>query len=384
MSDFSIPFLYVVPAAQSALPTTGSTDALTPGQLGFFRNDYSIANAGNVAAAPYFYVAQGRRADIGKIMGSKRSDKIKGGTGGNVIEFYKSIGSPTAANQITEISGFSVKCGEKVTLTLRAHSSYIETAFYNGYTKSVSVNAPCCDCGEDPCTEVDVPALIDSIIEELNKKMPGQNADNVSLSTFFTFQRIGYDSNAKLVIIGKPLTKYGQPCDVAAFPFEYDRMWFKAFFYKAPATSADFIVPDACEQVATVTTVQDSFYPLNTSEEIKQMEINHHSYEVSQFKHLFRMDGYNPTFNSLVADGQSYSLYYVKFSELDRDAYNWGDYIPLTSSIIIAVVAGSAMDTAVSAFLTAALGTIPTYSSPKTTSTTTTVAPPTTTTTTTI
>ena len=174
MSDFSLTTVFVIPVGQTTLPSSGSTQDLTAGQLGLFRNDYSIASAANIAAAPYFYIAQGR--DNTYLQGSKRSDKIKGcpsgsGCKSNVTEWYKVSGCSTAATQVTDVSGWDVKCGDIVTLTLRAHSSYIETLYFNGFTRSVTVQAPCCDCGGDPCDTVDVPALIDISSEERRLKV---------------------------------------------------------------------------------------------------------------------------------------------------------------------------------------------------------------------
>ena len=232
-------------------------------------------------------------------------------------------------------------CGEIVTLTLRLHSSYIDTLYFNGLTRSVTVNAPCCDCGADPCTTVDVPALIDSIIAKLEECAPGNNPDNICLTNFLTFKRVGADASAKLVIIGKPLTKYGQPCDVAAFPFEYDLMRFSTFVYSGPATTADFIVADNCNIVATATVVQEASLPRGTADEIKQLEKNFYSYQAGYLKHLFRMGGYNQNFESYVQDGVIYDTYYIKFFEIDRSAYQWGDYIPQDQTVIIAVPTGT-------------------------------------------
>ena len=128
MADFSLTTLFVVPVGNS-LPSSGSTQNLLAGQVGFFASDYTVANAGNIANSPYFYVAQGRVNTY--LQGSKRSDKIAGplNSGGNgksnVTEWYKATGCPTAANQVTEVGGWTVKCGDVVTLTLRAHSSYM-------------------------------------------------------------------------------------------------------------------------------------------------------------------------------------------------------------------------------------------------------------------
>jgi len=382
MADFSLTTLFVVPVGNS-LPSSGSTQDLTAGQFGIFRSDYSVANAGNIAAKPYFYLAQGRTNTY--LQGSKRSDKIAGCIDGtcksNVTEWYKVSGCPLPATQVTDVSGWNVQCGDIVTLTLRAHSSYLDTLYFNGFTRSVTVQAPCCECGGDPCVNVDVPALIDQFIFQLTLQAPGNNPDNINFNDFYQFQRIGNDANAILRISGKPLTKYGQPCDVAAFPWEYDRMWFRTFVYSGPATTADFIVADACNIVADAQVTQRASYPSGTSDEIKQLEKNYYSYQAGYLKHLYRMAGYNENFESWVSDGTTYDTYYIKFNEYDKSAYSWGDYIKEDSMVIIA--APQALSAAIQAVLEAGLGLVADDNAcVSTTSTTTTVWPTTSSTTT--
>ena len=337
MADFSLTTLFVVPVGQTTFPSSGSTQNLTAGQVGIFSNTYAATNT--PGDFPYFYIAQGRVNTY--LQGSKRSDKISGCLEGscksNVTEWYKVTGCPTAATQVTDVDGWNVKCGDIVTLTLRAHSSYIDTLYFNGFTRSVTVQAPCCDCGGNPCDTVDVPALIDAFILKLNQHAPGINPDNISFSTFFQFQRIGDDANAILRISGKPLTKYGQPCDVAAFPYEYDRMYFRTFVYSGPATTADFIVADNCNIVANAVITQRASYPDGTSDEIKQLEKNFYSYQAGYLKHLYRMVGYNENFESWVSDGTTYDTFYIKFNEFDKSGYSWGDYIKEDSMVIVAV-----------------------------------------------
>jgi hypothetical protein len=376
MADFSLTTLFVVPVGNT-IPSSGSTQNLTAGQVGIYLNTYAVATAGNIAAAPYFYVAQGRTNTY--LQGTKRSDKI---AQERVTEWYKVTGNPVAANQVTQVGNFSVKPGEVVTLTLRGFSSYINTLYFNGFTRSVTVNAPCLECGGDPCTDVDVPALIDSLILKLEARAPGNNPDNISFSTFYQFQRIGNDANAKLVISGKPLTIYGQPCDVAAFPWEYDRMWFRTFIFSGPATTADFIVADPCNNVADVVVTQRSSYVSGTSAEIIQLEKNFYSYQAGYLKHLYRMVGYNENFESWVSDGTTYDTLYIKFNEYDRSAYNWGDYIKEDSTVILAIPQADTQDFL--DILEPALGLVTDDSGPitSTTSTTTTVWPSTSTTTT--
>lgn len=383
MADFSLTTLFVVPVGNS-LPSSGSTQDLTAGQFGLFLSDYTVANAGNIAASPYFYVAQGRVNTY--LQGSKRSDKISGCPSGsscksNVTEWYRVTGCATAANQVTKVGGWTVKCGEVVTLTLRAFSAYIETLYFNGFTRSVTVQAPCCDCDGNPCETVDVPALIDQIIYQLELRAPGTNPDNISFNTFYQFQREGDDENALLVISGKPLTVYGQPCDVAAFPFEYDRMWFRTFVYSGPATTADFIVADRCNFVAEPVITQRASYAYGSSAEIQQLEKNFYSYQAGYLKSLYRMVGYNENFESWVTDGTTYDTFYIKFNEYDKSAYQWGDYIHEDSTVIIA--APQNLSAAIESVLEAALGTVVDDTTCiTTTSTTTTIWPSTSTTTT--
>jgi hypothetical protein len=386
MADFSLTTLFVVPVGQVTLPSAGSTQNLTAGQVGVFTNTYALATAGTIAAAPYFYIAQGRTNTY--LQGSKRSDKIAGslnvGGKANVTEWYKVAGCATPSNQVTDIKNFHVGCGEEVTITLRAQSSYIDTLYYNGYTKSVTVTAPCCACdGGDPCVDVDVPKLIDAFIAKFAQRAPGINSDNVTFSNFYQFQRIGNDADAILRISGKPLTKYGNPCDVAAFPYEYDRMTFRTFVYSGPATTADFIVADTCNIVADANITQRASYATGSSDEIAQLEKNYYSYQAGYLKHLYRMAGYNQNFDSFVAAGSTYDTYYIRFNEIDKAAYNWGDYIPEDSTVIIAAVSGGAFATALQAVLVAALGAVASDNACViTTSTTTTVWPTTSTTTT--
>jgi hypothetical protein len=412
MADFSLTTLFVVPVGQTALPSSGSTQNLTAGQVGIFNNLYATVDATTINDFPYFYVAQGRTNTY--LQGSKRSDRIAGGAsvltgsaqtirpnGSNVTEWYKVSGCPTAANQITDVTNFTVQCGESITLTLRAHSSYIDTLYFNGFTRSVTIQAPCCGCDENPCADVSDNTIIDLLIAKLEASSniygpdglagnAGINPDNISFNTFYTFENVG---GTILRITGKPLTQYGQPCDIAAFPFEYDRMSFRTFVYAGPATTADFIVADACNFVAQPIITQRASYATGTSAEIAQLEKNFYSYQAGYLKHLYRMNGYNENFETYVSGGVTYDTYYVKFNEYDKSAYQWGDYIQEDSTVIIAApnaatvistgpTVYSTISAAIDTVLVAALGAVVDQGSPCITTTTTssTAAPSTTTT----
>ena len=379
MADFSLTTLFVVPVGNT-LPSTGSTQDLTAGQFGIFRANYSVATDLNITTNnPYFYVAQGRTNTY--LQGSKRSDKIAS-DGSNVTAWYTVTGSPVAANQVTDISNWTVTPGTDVTVTLRAFSSYLSTLYFNGFTRSVTVKGECLACGGDPCADVDVPALIDSLILKFREQAPGDNPDNITFNDFYQFQRIGNDQDAILRISGKPLTIYGQPCDIAAFPWEYDRMYFRTFVYPGPATTADFIVADNCNQIATPEVTQRASYIAGTSGEIKQLEKNFYSYQAAYLKHLYRMNGYNENFESWVSDGTTYDTYYIRFNEYAKNAYVWGDYITEDSTVIIAAPQSLAQD--IEDILVAALGAPANESGTivSTTTSTTTVWPSTSTTTT--
>jgi hypothetical protein len=356
MADFSITTLFVVPVGQTALPSSGSTQDLTAGEVGLFDNKYALATAGNIGDAPYFYIAQGRENTY--LQGSKRSDKIKGGVGGNVVEYYKVQGNPVAKNQITEVSDLKVKPLNEISLTIRAHSSYIDTLYFNGWTKSVTLPKECLECGGDECAEVDPEQVVDALIEKLEQSASGINPDNIGFKTFFTFSKVGTGASTKLVVEGKPLTKYGEPCDISAFPFEYDRLFFEVFIYDGPDTSADFIASDACESVAVVTTTQEANFPSGTSEEIAQLEINFYSYQAGYLKHLHKKTGFNQNFESYVIAGTNYSTFYIRIADLNNASKVFGDYVAMASMVIIAVESGSAAETAIEAVLEGGLGAV--------------------------
>ena len=161
-------------------------------------------------------------------------------------------------------------------------------------------------------------------------------------------------------------------------------MWFRTFVYAGPATTADFIVADACNYVATPIVQQRASYPTGTSAEIAQLEKNFYSYQAGYLKHLYRMNGYNENFESWVSDGATYNTFYIRFNEYNKSEYQWGDYIMEDSTVILAVPnGGSALTSAFEAILVAGLGAVVDQGIPcvTTTTTTSTAAPSTTTTT---
>lgn len=342
--DFSLVTLFVVPSGNS-LPTSGNTQdlATATAQFGIFKSDYAAATAVNIVNEPYIYIAQGRKEGV-KGLGTKRSDKI---SKLKIVDWYKVVAESDILPQVTEVSNFNVQCGEDISVTFRLHANYIDAGFYNGMTRSVTVKTACCDCGSDPCVDLDPQATVDAIIAKAK--------EDYYLNKYLTFQRIGSGTNSILRVTGNTLDKYANPCDVAAYPHEYDRLWFRVFAYKGPETTQDFITFDKCDPVADVAVKQRATFLRGSSEEIKQLEKNYFSYQAS-YKHLFRTAGYNGAYESLVADGTFYDTYYIKALEYDTQE-TFAHKVPEDFMVIIAVPtgAGSTIETILEAYLGASV-----------------------------
>lgn len=421
--------LFVLPSGNT-LPTTGSTDALTAGQFGVYRNDYSVATTGNIGASPYIYLAQGR-IEVVPGLGSKRSDKIYVN---NLIEWYKvpaistsqvqvtAIGNQgvtaatpgvitTVGNVITAISvasgghGYTTapsvnisgagtlasatanltggvvtsitvnnggsgytgtptytfgagvtdsstisgpKCDEQWSLTVRLFSSYIDLAYFNGLTRSFTYVTECCDnCGTGDCGSANLANLVAYFVAAVN--------NDPVISQFITASAVT-GTYYGILLTGKALNVYGQPCDITAFPYEYDKLKFNTFFYKGAATSQDFLVQDACT-VNLQNVIQTSSYPTGSGLEILELEKRFNSYQTT-YKHIFKWAVFNGAFTSYVNQSLFYDTYYIKFR--DSSAQDWGSYVRENETCIIAIPTGqsSSIETLLSTFL----GSITNYS----------------------
>lgn len=351
--DFSLTTLFVLPAGNT-LPTTGSTDALTPGKFGVFTSKYAVATSGNIANQPYIYLAQGRVEQVPGL-GSKRSDKIKNSA---LIEWYKVEAKPTSQVQISAIGNTGVagntdtitaKCDESYSVTLRLFSSYIDLGYFNGLTRSFTYQTECCDgCAGGDCESADINALVDYFVATIN-------ADPL-VSQYILAEKVtqGTDPNVLygIKLTGKTLNKYGQPCDITAFPYEYDKLRFQTWAYKGADTTQDYLVYDRCEHTP-VTVIQESTYPTGSSDEIKLLEMRYNSYQTT-YKHLFRWPIWNGAFTSYVVDGTFYDTYYIKFKDLEL--HTWNDYVDQDEMVILAVPAGQG--TPIETLLTAYFGPI--------------------------
>ncbi len=346
--DFSLTTVFVVPVGNT-LPTSGSTESLTNGQFGVVKDlAETAATAGNIGSANFIKIVQGRPTSR---LGTKKSDKIKST---KVKKWYKITASATPANEIWELSGFSGKCDETLTITLRGHSVFLDTLSYNGFTRSISIQTPCCDCGADPCDSVDNETIIDLFLAKLAQIDAVQNEPvSTNLTTFFTFTKVGTGDDATIQIESKPITAFGKFCDIALNPFEYDRVWFRVWAYANPDTSIDFLAYDRCEQIATATLLQRSSYVRGTSAQVYQDQTNYYSYQ-SDFKSLYRESVYNQKYEDWVTDGTTYDEYVIQFDELDQDD-SFTANLKQDERVIIYVPTGS-QSSGLQTLLTAYLG----------------------------
>lgn len=329
--DFSLTTMFVLPPGH-VYPTAGSTENLLPKQFGIFDHNYALFSNNNV---PYLYLAQGRYENVPNT-GSKRSARI---AKSKLVSFYKVKAELNTRNQSTILSDFKIKCGDEMVITIRAHSNYIDTGFANGYTQSVTVMAPCCNCGSDPCSEidpVDVERMLDDAVQKFSTSGPFMGS---VLSNYITVTREGVGADATLVISGKPLARDGRIADVSANPLEFDRLWYAVFVTKAADTTQDYLTYDRCEQMATITTTPQYGYLRGSSDEIFHMEKYYYSYQSPMMKDLLNNPSWNGAFESYVIDGQFYDTYYIKFMAYE-DTHAWDNSLPQDQTVIVAIPTG--------------------------------------------
>jgi len=319
--DYSKTTVFILPASNT-LPTTGSTANLTANQFGIFKPDYTPATALTVASQPWIFLAQGRPQALPGV-GSKKSDKI---ALDRVVEWYSVSAVNSATPQIIDITNFSAVCGEDVTISVRLRSFYIDTAYFNGLTKSYTITTPCCDCGDNPCTTTDVGDLIDQFVAKINADLLINGAGN-----YLTASNVG---DTTLRLTGKTLAAEPLTADPTNFPFQYDRLYFWAFAYKGPATSQDYNVWDSCDPFATVTTTQDADYLRGSYLEALKIERDYNSYNTAPIARVLWSDvNFNGAYLSQVITNTFYDFYYLKFKDLVNNSNN--PVVPQDSACII-------------------------------------------------
>lgn len=407
---FVVPNNNTLPTTTDGTVLTADLDE-TVGQFGVFNKSGIPVTNSTIGTNPFMF-AQGRLEDVsrdGMKLGTKKSPLIYPS---KVKNFYKIISEDTVRTQITKLSAFGdLKCEENYSLTLRVRENMADNAFAPsiGLTKTLTIKTPCCDCGGDPCATLDA-AAVEAVIDELITKGNGQedlaryltfskemaikvadastfqvdeavtsstgtgtgtviSADTTtdvvvvktsSLSTTFTgnltpaagaASAISTVSDIQLVITAKTPTNYGaNTTDFFGSPYEYNFVYFVPFFYKAAETSQDFIIPDACENLVTVTTTQEPTFPRGAAAEIKLMEKRFHSYQ-SDFKTLYCDGDYNGAFSSYV-DSSWYDTYVIEAEYVQNNPFS--DDVPMNFWTWVAVPTGT--NSTLVTMLTTALG----------------------------
>lgn len=172
--DFSLTTLFVLP--NGSLAADGfKRENLKPGQFGVFNSRYkAVSGAVEANKSPYVVFGQGRIENVPGLT-HKYSDKV---SKGSLIEWYKTTANPVAKNQITyvgfdgvdETKSIGVGCNEQVSLTVRARSSYIDTAFAYGLTRTVTFTTPCCDDCNGSCDNVDPRIVANAWAKMINEE----------------------------------------------------------------------------------------------------------------------------------------------------------------------------------------------------------------------
>jgi len=352
--------LFVLPATNT-LPTTGSTASLTANQFGVFKPDYTPALTSTIGSQPYILLAQGRPITLPGV-GTKKSDKIYLS---NVRTWYTVTASSTANPHIVTFSNFdNTVCGQDVTVSLRLKSFYIDTGYFNGKTQSYTLTTPCCNCGDDPCSELtdtQIQSLIADFIDKINDtNINGNNPNAITtknandVSYWVTASAGGTSGARTLIVTGNSLAPEPTSADPTVFPFQYDRLYFWGYAYKGPATSQDFNVWDSCDPFATVTTTQIATYPTGSSLEAAQLEKNYWSNNTAQIaKRIWKNVNFNQAFTPQVVSGTWYDMYYLEFTRPVSTSGN--NALPQDEAVMILNPTGQNASTI--ALLTAYLGT---------------------------
>lgn len=142
---------------------------------------------------------------------------------------------------------------------------------------------------------------------------------------------------AGVKIEGKPLDKYGNPCDPIAFPYEFDKLTFEVFAYKGAPTSQDFITYDRCDNIP-ITKVQNSTFVTGSGDEIFELEKRYHSYQTTM-KHIYHKSDYNGAFVRYSNPSFFYDTYVLKFASPDLNT--WDNVSRQDETVIFAVPTGT-------------------------------------------
>lgn len=300
--DFSLTTVFVNPVG-GTLATTGGTSALVPGKIGVFKKSLQAIA---VNADTQFVIAQGRQANEVP-QTSKKSDLINKA---RIIRYKYFPAVTTNQPKILTISDFNATCGEELTITLRAFSKYLDVSYKNGFTRSFTALAPCCDCGADPCTQVDIEPLVDDFVTQINAS---------AYADYLTASKGGDDTAGwTLILTGNTLPQDVSSCNPFSYIYDgYDQVDFYAYPYKGRETTVDQYVDNRCDIFATVTTTQEYASPRGSSREVSLVEKRHYSYQSGAMKDLNCDADWNPLFASNVAPNIFYNEFVLKFRPVE-------------------------------------------------------------------
>ena len=143
---------------------------------------------------------------------------------------------------------------------------------------------------------------------------------------------------AGVKIEGKPLDKYGNPCDPIAFPYEFDKLTFEVFAYKGAPTTQDFITYDRCDNIP-ITTTQKSTFQTGSGDEIFMLEKRYNSNQTTGVaKHIYHNATWNGGFVRYSDPSKFYDVFYLTFKSPDLNT--WSETSRQDETVIIAVPQG--------------------------------------------
>lgn len=298
--NFSLSRVFVVPSTNT-LPSSGKTSDLSANQFGVFLPSMAPATDSNSSSVDYLFLAQ-QRPDSSLNLPTIKSDKIYPG---KVIEKY--ITEYTAGQvKIGKITDFDVSCGETMSVSIRAYEEDVLMSYSDGYTKTFTEVAPCCDCDSDVCASVSGPelqAMVESVIAKIN-------ADTV-LKTLMTASLDGSGASSGIILTGKAQTEQAS-ADLTVNHYRSNAVDFRAWAYRGAPTTQDAIDFDGCESIGTYTVTQELKYAKGIAAQVALSEYKHFAYTVPNFKERFSDVNYNGIFHSNVVTGTNYDMIVMK------------------------------------------------------------------------
>jgi len=340
--DFSLTTIFVKPVGV-ALATSGASSALTAGQIGIYNKGLQSVASGS---STEFVIAQGRHPNEVP-QTTKKSDLIRRSA---IIRYRKNAAITTAQQKQITVSGFTAKCGEEVSLTIRAFSKYLNVGYSNGLTKTFLVHTPCCECGDDPCEEVDKELLIDEFVAQINASQLGEfvlaEKDEVLDENEDPIDYV-------LVLTGKELQQDPIAASLNNFVYDgYDVVDFYVYATKEPETTVDNYVDKRCDEFATVETTQKIVLPMGSYAEVRQLEKRYYSYQTGILKTVNCDPDANPVYASNAVPGTFYDEYIITFRS-PQGSLRWEDNYDIdeTVRIFVAVSESSAFATALNAIV---------------------------------